>query len=88
LATDDLETNTVVNRGLRTVAALGQIVKTVGPVYILPKKPSYCTMPNLNLPSQYPNSSRRRRIDNIKIDLQVVGCGSTDWIDLARDREK
>ena len=26
---------------------------------------------------------RRRREDNIKIDLQEVGCGGMDWIDLA-----
>ena len=31
---------------------------------------------------------RRRWEDNIKIDLQEVGCGSMDWIDLAFDRER
>ena len=30
--------------------------------------------------------TRRRWNDNIKIDLQVVGCGGMDWIDLAQDR--
>jgi len=24
--------------------------------------------------------------DNIKMDLQVVGCGGMDWIDVAQDR--
>jgi hypothetical protein len=24
--------------------------------------------------------------DNIKMDLQEVGCGDVDWIDLAQDR--
>jgi len=27
--------------------------------------------------------SRRRWEDNIKMDLQDVGCGGIDWIDLA-----
>jgi hypothetical protein len=30
---------------------------------------------------------RRRWEDNIKADLQEVGCGGTDWIELAQDRE-
>jgi hypothetical protein len=28
--------------------------------------------------------SRRRWEDNIKMDLQEVGCGDMDWIDLAQ----
>jgi len=28
---------------------------------------------------------RRRRVDNIKMDLQEVGCGYMDWIVLAQD---
>ena len=31
---------------------------------------------------------RRRRKDNIKMDLQEVGCGGIDWIDLAEDRDR
>ena len=30
---------------------------------------------------------RRRWEDNIKVDLQEVGCGGMDWIDLAQDRD-
>ena len=30
---------------------------------------------------------RRRREDNIKMDLEEVGCGSMDWIDLAQNRD-
>jgi len=29
---------------------------------------------------------RRRGEDNIKMDLQEVGCGDTDWIELAEGR--
>ena len=29
---------------------------------------------------------RRRWEDNIKMDLQEVGCGGMDWIELAEDR--
>jgi hypothetical protein len=31
---------------------------------------------------------RRRREDNIKIDLREVGWEGADWIDLAQDRDK
>jgi hypothetical protein len=31
---------------------------------------------------------RRRWEDNIKMDLQEVGCGGMDWIELAQDRER
>jgi hypothetical protein len=31
---------------------------------------------------------RRRWEDNIKMDLREVGCGSTDWVDLAQDRDR
>jgi hypothetical protein len=31
---------------------------------------------------------RRRWEDNIKVDLQKVGWGSIDWIDLAQDRDR
>ena len=31
---------------------------------------------------------RRRWEDNIKMDLQEVGCGGMDWVQLAQDRER
>ena len=30
---------------------------------------------------------KRRWEDNIKMDLQVVGCGGMDWIELVMDRD-
>jgi hypothetical protein len=30
---------------------------------------------------------RRRWEDNIKVDVQEVGCGGMDWIELAQDRQ-
>jgi len=32
--------------------------------------------------------SRHRWEDNIKMELQEVGCGGMDWIDLAHDRDR
>jgi hypothetical protein len=31
---------------------------------------------------------RRRWEDNIKMDLQEVGCGGMDWIKLSQDRDR
>jgi len=31
---------------------------------------------------------RRRWDDNIKRDLQEVGCGGMNWIELAQDRDR
>ena len=33
-------------------------------------------------------SPRRRWENNIKMDLQEVGCGGVDWIVLAQDRDR
>ena len=32
--------------------------------------------------------TRRRWEDNIKMDLQEVGCGGMDWIELAQRRKR
>ena len=32
-------------------------------------------------------SPRRKWVDNIRMDLQEVGCGCVDWIGLAQDRD-
>ena len=31
---------------------------------------------------------RHRWVDNIRVDLQEVGCGYVDWIGLAQDRDR
>jgi len=31
---------------------------------------------------------RRRWVDNIRMDLQLMGCGYMDWIGLAQDRDR
>ena len=31
---------------------------------------------------------RRRRVDNIRMDLQEMDCGHVDWIGLAQDRDR
>jgi hypothetical protein len=31
---------------------------------------------------------RRRWEDNIKVDVQEVGCGGMEWIELAQDRDR
>ena len=31
---------------------------------------------------------RHRWVDNIRMDLQEVGCGYVDWIRLAQDRDR
>ena len=41
--------------------------------------------PEVKRPLERP---RRRWDDNIKMDLQEVGCGSKDWIELSQDRER
>ena len=34
------------------------------------------------------NVCQRRWVDNIRMDLQEVGCGYMDWIGLAQDRDR
>jgi len=35
-----------------------------------------------------PGRPRRKWEDYIKMDLQEVGCGDMDWIELAQDRDR
>ena len=41
--------------------------------------------PEGNIPLRRP---RRKWEDNIKMDLQEVGCGGMEWIELAQDKDK
>jgi len=31
---------------------------------------------------------RRKWVGNIEVDLQELGCGGVDWIELAQDRDR
>jgi len=37
---------------------------------------------------EYQGRPRRRWVDNIRMELQEVGCGYMDWIGLAQDRHR
>ena len=37
---------------------------------------------------QHTKRPRRRWVDNIRMDLQEVGCGYVDWNGLAQDRDR
>jgi hypothetical protein len=50
-------------------------------------KYSHCACIYLQKGKRLFGRPRRRREDNIKMDLQEVGCGG-DWIELARDRDR
>jgi hypothetical protein len=45
----------------------------------------WCGKPEGKRPLRRP---RRRWEDIIKMDLQEVGCGEKDWIELAQDRDR
>jgi hypothetical protein len=45
-------------------------------------------MSQQNILSLFLEIPRRRWEDNIKMDLQEVGCGRMDWVELAEDRDR
>jgi hypothetical protein len=50
----------------------------------------YCAVGNYSHKdtASYPTKPRHRWQDNIKMDLQEVGCESMDWIDVAQNRHR
>ena len=44
-----------------------------------------CVVPEGKRPLGRPG---RRWVDNIRMDLQEVGCGCMDWVGLAQDRDR
>jgi hypothetical protein len=44
--------------------------------------------PEGTLSLRFPGRPRHRWEDTIKMDLQEVGCGGMDWIDVAQDRDR
>jgi len=49
----------------------------------------YIYILNKNLEGKRPLGRRSHRwVDNIRMDLQEVGCGYVDWIGLAQDRDR
>ena len=60
---------------------------------VLPARNRYLILQNWCLSVGKPEGKRplgrprRRWVDNIRMDLQEVGCGCVDWIGLAQDRD-
>jgi hypothetical protein len=67
------------SRRMRWVGHVAPMGKRRGVYRVLVRKPE----------DQRPlGRARRRWEDNIKTDLQEVGCGVMDWIKLAQDRDR
>ena len=67
------------SRRMRWAGHVGRMGEGRGVYRVLVEKPE----------GKRPLGRRRRRwVDNIRMDLQDVGCGYMDWIGLAQDRER
>ena len=67
------------SRRMRWVGHVARMVEERGMYRVLVRKPEG------RRPLGRP---RRRWVDNIRVDLQEVGCGYMDWIGLAQDRDR
>jgi hypothetical protein len=64
-----------------------RIIRWAGHVSRMGEKRGVCRVLVGKLEGKRPlGRPRRRWEDNIKMDLQDVGCGGMDWIELAQDR--
>ena len=64
-------------------------MRWTGHVARMGKRKSVCRILVQKPEGNRPLGKRRRRWeDNIKMDLQEVGCGGMDWIELAQDRDR
>jgi hypothetical protein len=57
-------------------------------VYMVEKRDVYRILVGKHEGKRLLGRPRHRQKDNIKMDLQNVGLGGRDWIDLAQDRDR
>jgi len=76
---------------LTTYYSDDQKIRTKGAGYVTrikERRGAYRVLMRRTAGKRPPGGPRRRREDNIKLDLQEVGWFGMDWIDLAQDRDK
>jgi hypothetical protein len=68
--------------GITKISRTNVMISPIKTCDIIPHPRVACVIPLWLL-----GRSRRRWEDDIKMDLQEVGCGGMDWIELAQDRD-
>ena len=74
------------SRRMRWAGHVARVVEERGVYRVLVERPE--GRRPLGRPRRRLGRPRRRWVDNIRKDLQEVGCGSMDWIGLAQDRDR